>query len=181
MNQILKQKLVVGKNSYDISVLNISGTSFGAISPPAITSLNKAAKMGGFAHNTEEKVLYLLTMKMVRETQFGKLTGYFGCRDKKGNFDPKAFEKKAKKDQVKMIEIKLSQGAKPGHGGMLLAPKVTQEIAETRGIETNQDCISPAKHSEFNNPAELLKKFVEKLRKISVVNLLVLNYVLGNP
>ena len=75
-------------------------------------------------------------------------TGYFGCRDKTGKFDPKSFERKAKKDQVKMIEIKLSQGAKPD-GGMLLAPKVTQEIAETRGIEVNQDCISPAKHMNF--------------------------------
>ena len=101
---------------------------------------------------------------MVRDTIWQISTGYFGCRDKKGNFDLKL--KRRLKKIMKMIEIKLSQGAKPGHGGMLLAPKVTQEIAETRGIETNQDCISPAKHSEFNNPAELLK-FVEKLRKIS--------------
>ena len=115
-----------------MSVLNISGTSFGAISPPAITSLNKAAKMGGFAHNTGEGSLSTNHEKGGGDSKWQISTGYFGCRDKKGNFEPKSFAHKAKKDQVKMIEINLSQGAKPGHGGMLLAPKVTQEIAETR-------------------------------------------------
>ncbi|HAD73097.1 MAG TPA: FMN-binding glutamate synthase family protein, partial [Alphaproteobacteria bacterium] len=87
----------------------------------------------------------------------------FGCRTKDGKFCPDAFAKTANEEQIKMIEIKLSQGAKPGHGGMLLAPKVTQEIAETRGIEPFKDCISPSRHSEFSTPTELIE-FACRLR-----------------
>ena len=179
-NSDFKTKVGLGKNSYNISVLNISGTSFGAISPPAITSLNKAAKMGGFAHNTGEGSLSPYHEKGQGDTIWQISTGYFGCRDKKGNFNPKSFEQKAKREQVKMIEIKLSQGAKPGHGGMLLAPKVTQEIAKTRGIAMNQDCISPAKHSEFSNPEELLR-FVDKLRKLSGGKPVGIKLCVGHP
>ena len=175
-----KTKVGVGKNSYNISVLNISGTSFGAISPPAITSLNRAAKMGGFAHNTGEGSLSPYHENGQGDTIWQISTGYFGCRDKKGDFDPESFSKKAKKDQVKMIEIKLSQGAKPGHGGMLLAPKVTEEIAKTRGIPVNQDCVSPAKHREFSNPDELLK-FVDKLRKLSGGKPVGIKLCVGHP
>ncbi len=169
-----------GKNSYHMSVLNISGTSFGAISPPAITSLNKAAKMGGFAHNTGEGSLSPYHEAGEGDTIWQISTGYFGCRDKKGNFCSKTFSQKSQKKQVKMIEIKLSQGAKPGHGGMLLAPKVTQEIANTRGIDMGKDCISPAKHKEFSNPSELLK-FVEKLKKLSNGKPVGIKMCVGHP
>ena len=169
-----------GKNSYHMSVLNISGTSFGAISPPAITSLNKAAKMGGFAHNTGEGSLSPYHEAGEGDAIWQISTGYFGCRDKKGNFCSKTFSQKSQKKQVKMIEIKLSQGAKPGHGGMLLAPKVTQEIANTRGIDMGKDCISPAKHKEFSNPSELLK-FVEKLKKLSNGKPVGIKMCVGHP
>ncbi|MAR63593.1 MAG: FMN-binding glutamate synthase family protein [Rickettsiales bacterium] len=175
-----RTKVGLGKNSYSMSVLNISGTSFGALSPPAITSLNKAAKMGGFAHNTGEGSLSPYHEKGKGDSIWQISTGYFGCRDKNGNFNPKTFSQKSKRDQVKMIEIKLSQGAKPGHGGMLLAPKVTEEIALTRGINVNQDCISPAKHKEFSNPSQLLK-FVEKLRKLSGGKPVGIKLCVGHP
>ena len=163
-----------------MSVLNISGTSFGAISPPAITSLNKAAKMGGFAHNTGEGSMSPYHEKGGGDTIWQISTGYFGCRDSKGNFSPKKFELKAKNSQIKMIEIKISQGAKPGHGGMLLAPKVTEEIASTRGIEVGKDCISPSRHKEFSTPSQLLK-FVEKLRKLSGGKPVGIKMCIGHP
>ena len=179
-NNDFRVKVGSGKNQYQMSVLNISGTSFGAISPPAITSLNKAAKMGGFAHNTGEGSLSPYHEDGGGDSIWQISTGYFGCRDKKGNFCPKSFSDKAKKKQVKMIEIKLSQGAKPGHGGMLLAPKVTEEIAQTRGIEVGKDCISPAKHKEFSSPLQLLK-FVEKLRKLSGGKPVGIKLCIGHP
>ena len=175
-----RTKVGTGKNSYQMSVLNISGTSFGAISPPAITSLNKAAKLGKFAHNTGEGSLSSYHEDGQGDAIWQISTGYFGCRDKKGNFCPKTFSEKATKKQVKMIEIKLSQGAKPGHGGMLLAPKVTEEIALTRGIETGKDCISPSKHKEFSSPSELLK-FVSKLRKLSHGKPVGIKMCVGHP
>ena len=175
-----KTKVGIGKNSYSMSVLNISGTSFGAMSPPAIESLNKSAKIGGFAHNTGEG-----SLSKYHEAGGGDLiwqisTGYFGCRTKNGNFCRKQFSKKSKLDQVKMIEIKLSQGAKPGHGGMLLAEKVTEEIAETRGVEVGKDCISPSSHSEFSNPIQLLN-FVEDLRKLSNGKPVGIKLCVGHP
>ncbi len=175
-----RTKVGKGKNAYEMSVLNISGTSFGAISPPAITSLNKAAKIGGFAHNTGEGSLSKYHESGEGDTIWQISTGYFGCRDKKGEFNPKNFSIKAKLDQVKMIEIKLSQGAKPGHGGMLLAPKVTSEIAETRGVEEGKDCISPPRHKEFSNPSQLLD-FVEKLRKLSGGKPIGIKLCIGHP
>ena len=179
-SQDFRTKVGNGKNSYKMSVLNISGTSFGAISPPAITSLNKAAKIGGFAHNTGEGSLSPYHQAGEGDSIWQISTGYFGCRDSKGRFCPDTFEKKAKLKQVKMIEIKLSQGAKPGHGGMLLAPKVTSEIAKTRGIEEGKDCISPASHSEFSNPTELIK-FVEKLRILSGNKPVGIKMCIGHP
>ena len=169
-----------GKNSYQMSVLNISGTSFGALSPPAITSLNKAAKIGGFAHNTGEGSLSPYHEKGEGDTIWQISTGYFGCRDKKGDFCTKTFAKKAKSNQVKMIEIKLSQGAKPGHGGMLLAPKVTEEIAKTRGVDVGKDCISPPLHKEFSTPSQLLN-FAEKLRKLSGGKPVGIKLCVGHP
>ena len=170
----------VDKKPYDISVLNISGTSFGALSPPAIQSLSAGAKLGGFAHNTGEGSLSKYHLAGGGDTIWQISTGYFGCRNSKGNFDPEKFEERATLDQVKMIEIKLSQGAKPGHGGMLLASKVNAEIAEARGIPQNQDCVSPAKHSEFSTPNELLS-FVEKLRKISGGKPVGIKLCIGHP
>ena len=155
-----------GKLAYDCSILNISGTSFGAMSPPAIQSLNTGAKIGGFAHNTGEGSFSKYHSMGGGDIIWQISTGYFGCRTKSGEFDANEFKKIAKNPQIKMIEIKLSQGAKPGHGGMLMAPKVTPEIAETRGIEPYKDCISPSSHSEFSTPRELVE-FIARLRKLS--------------
>jgi glutamate synthase domain-containing protein 2 len=179
-NSEFRTKVGSGKKFYNMSVLNISGTSFGAISPPAITSLNMAAKMGNFAHNTGEGSMSSYHEKGGGDTIWQISTGYFGCRDSKGNFSPKKFTIKAKSPQIKMIEIKISQGAKPGHGGMLLAPKVTEEIALTRGIEVGKDCISPARHKEFSTPSQLLK-FVEKLRKLSGGKPVGIKMCIGHP
>lgn len=179
-NSHFTSKVGVGKNAYYMSVLNISGTSFGAISPPAITSLNKAAKMGNFAHNTGEGSMSPYHEKGGGDTIWQISTGYFGCRDVNGNFSSKKFEAKAKSNQIKMIEIKISQGAKPGHGGMLLAPKVTDEIAKTRGIEAGKDCISPARHKEFSTPLELLN-FVQKLKKLSGNKPVGIKMCIGHP
>ena len=179
-NSDFRTKVGIGKNSYNMSVLNISGTSFGAISPPAITSLNKAAKLGKFAHNTGEGSMSKYHEKGGGDTIWQISSGYFGCRKKNGDFCPQNFSKIAKKEQVKMIEIKISQGAKPGHGGMLLAPKVTKEIAETRGISMGKDCISPAKHKEFSNPNQLID-FVKKLRKLSGNKPVGIKMCVGHP
>ena len=154
------------KKPYSASRLNISAMSFGAISPNAILALNKGAKLGNFAHNTGEGGLsdYHLAGGGDIIWQIG--TGYFGCRDSDGNFDPEEFEKEATRENVKMIEIKLSQGAKPSHGGILPAVKITQEIARVRKIKIGQDCISPPAHTSFHTPNGLLK-FVKQLRELS--------------
>ena len=165
-NKDFRVRVGKGKNAYDSSVLNISGTSFGAMSPPAIQALNTGAKLGGFAHNTGEGSFSKYHKMGGGDIIWQISTGYFGCRTKTGTFDAAVFKKIAQDPQIKMIEIKLSQGAKPGHGGMLMAPKVTPEIAETRGIEPYQDCISPSSHSEFSTPRQLVE-FIERLRKLS--------------
>ena len=165
-NKDFRVRVGKGKNAYDCSVLNISGTSFGAMSPPAIQALNTGAKLGGFAHNTGEGSFSKYHKMGGGDIIWQISTGYFGCRNKAGTFDATVFKKIAQDPQIKMIEIKLSQGAKPGHGGMLMAPKVTPEIAETRGIEPYQDCISPSSHSEFSTPRQLVE-FIERLRKLS--------------
>ena len=166
VNKDFRVRVGKGKNAYDCSVLNISGTSFGAMSPPAIQALNAGAKLGGFAHNTGEGSFSKYHKMGGGDIIWQISTGYFGCRTKEGTFDAAVFKKIAQDPQIKMIEIKLSQGAKPGHGGMLMAPKVTPEIAETRGIEPYQDCISPSSHSEFSTPRQLVE-FIERLRKLS--------------
>ncbi|OUV99536.1 MAG: FMN-binding glutamate synthase family protein [Betaproteobacteria bacterium TMED156] len=175
-------RITVGKgnNSYDISVLNISGTSFGALSPPAIQALNTGARIGNFAHNTGEGSISPYHIKGGGDLIWQVSTGYFGCRTKEGRFDPQKFSEKAQKTQVKMIEIKISQGAKPGHGGMLMAAKVTPEIAQTREIEAYKDCISPAFHSEFSTPNQLLD-FVEKLRTFSGGKPIGIKMCIGHP
>ncbi len=153
------------KQPYAASIFNISAMSFGALSGNAIAALNKGAKMGGFAHDTGEGGI------SVHHRNGGDLiyevgSGYFGCRDDKGNFSPENFAKQAANPQVKMIEVKLSQGAKPGHGGLLPAAKISEEIAEARGIAMGQDCISPAIHNKFGTPLEFIN-FLAELRELS--------------
>ena len=169
-----------GNHAYDISILNISGTSFGSISPKAIQSFSAGAKKGGFAHNTGEGSLSKYHEQGGGDTIWQISTGYFGCRTQEGKFDERQFAEKSKSPQVKMIEIKLSQGAKPGHGGMLLGAKVSPEIAETRSVPEYEDVISPHKHSEFSNPGELLK-FAERLRKLSGGKPVGIKLCIGHP
>ncbi len=153
------------KHSYDASILNISAMSYGSLSSHAIKALNQGAAEGGFYHNTGEGGIspyHLSGGDLV--WQIG--TGYFGCRTADGRFDPDRFQEKASQETVKMIELKLSQGAKPGKGGMLPGAKVTQEIAEIRGVPIGRDVISPAGHLEFSDAAGLLR-FIKNLRDLS--------------
>lgn len=151
---------------YDLSIFNISAMSFGALSAAAIEALNKGAKMGGFAHDTGEGSISPYHKKHGGDLIWELGTSYFGCRDEHGRFNPETFQQRARLEQVKMIEIKLSQGAKPGKGGVLPASKITEEIATTRDIPMGIDCISPAGHIEFSTPRELVK-FWQKLRDLS--------------
>jgi glutamate synthase domain-containing protein 2 len=151
---------------YDASVLNISAMSFGSLSANAIRALNKGAKAGRFAHDTGEGGVSPYHRENDGDIIWEIGSGYFGCRDAAGNFSPEHFVKTATLDQVKMIEIKLSQGAKPGHGGVLPAAKITPEIARIRGVPMGQDCISPAQHPAFSTPLELMD-FIQQLRELS--------------
>lgn len=169
-----------GDKPYHIALVNISGTSFGAMSPPAIQSMSMGASLGGFAHNTGEGSFSSYHRAGGGDIIWQISTGYFGCRNKDGKFSPEAFSQTAREDQIKMIEIKLSQGAKPGHGGMLMAPKVTQEIADARGIEPFKDCISPSRHSEFSTPIELVE-FACRLRKLSGGKPVGIKLCIGHP
>ncbi len=150
---------------YNASPLNISAMSFGALSQHAILALNKGAKIGNFSHNTGEGGISLYHLKHGADLVWQIGTGYFGCRNAKGGFDDTLFAKNASQDNVKMIEIKLSQGAKPGHGGILPAIKLTQEIADIRNVPMGQDVVSPPSHSTFSTPIELLQ-FVAHLRQL---------------
>ena len=154
---------------YFISLFNISAMSFGSLSANAILALNKGAKLGGFAQDTGEG-----SVSKHHRVYGGDLiweigSGYFGCRDDNGFFDIEKFSAVANDPQIKMIEIKLSQGAKPGHGGILPAAKITPEIAETRGIERGVDCVSPSRHSAFDSPKEMLK-FIELLLILPLIS-----------
>jgi len=151
---------------YSASVLNISAMSFGALSANAIRALNGGAKRGGFAHDTGEGAISPHHRVYGGDLIWEIGSAYFGCRDERGRFSEERFVANATDPQVKMIEIKLSQGAKPGHGGVLPGSKVTAEIAATRGVRQGEDCVSPARHTEFGTPVELLR-FVERLRKLS--------------
>lgn len=154
------------KQPYDASVLNVSAMSFGSLSPNAVEALNKGAKDGGFAHNTGEGGISPYHLKHGGDLIWQVGTGYFGARDTNGNFSPEAFKKNAERSQVKMIEIKLSQGAKPGHGGILPAKKNTPEIAAIRGVQAGTTVFSPPFHSAFNSPIGLIQ-FVKQLRDLS--------------
>ncbi len=151
---------------YSASVFNISAMSFGSLSANAIRALNKGAKMGGFYHDTGEGSISPYHRENGGDLVWEIGSGYFGCRDEQGRFSEARFVENANHDQVKMIEIKLSQGAKPGHGGVLPAAKVSAEISVTRGVPMGVDCVSPSRHSAFSTPVELLQ-FVARLRELS--------------
>jgi glutamate synthase domain-containing protein 2 len=154
------------KQPYDVSVLNVSAMSFGSLSSNAIESLNAGAKIGGFAHNTGEGGISPYHLKNGGDLIWQVGTGYFGARNEDGTFSADAFTKNATRPEVKMIEIKLSQGAKPGHGGILPAKKNTPEIAAIRGVKVGTTVFSPPFHSAFTTPVELIK-FVDQLRTLS--------------
>ena len=151
---------------YSASILNISAMSYGSLSANAIRALNKGAKIGGFAHDTGEGGLSPYHREHGGDVIWEIASGYFGSRNLDGTFSPEKFAKTATDPQIKMIEVKLSQGAKPGHGGVLPAAKVSAEIAEIRGVEMGKDCISPSAHSAFSNPLELMH-FIAQLRELS--------------
>lgn len=151
---------------YSASRLNISGMSFGALSGNAIAAMNKGARLGDFAQNTGEGGLSHHHLDHGGDLIWQIGTGYFGCRQGDGRFNPDAFEERAAIDAVKMIELKLSQGAKPSHGGVLPGAKVTEEIARIRTVEVGQTVLSPASHPEFSTPIGLLE-FIQKLRELS--------------
>lgn len=170
-SHILQQDLRVDvgnhqcKRPYSLSIFNISAMSYGALSKTAIMSLNKGAAIGKFAHNTGEGGISEYHL------QGGDLiwqvgTGYFGCRDLDGNFSPELFQKTARLESVKMVELKLSQGAKPGHGGILPAAKNTPEVAAIRNVEPGTHVLSPPAHKAFKNPVEMMK-FIGQLRTLS--------------
>ncbi|MES2414165.1 MAG: FMN-binding glutamate synthase family protein [Pseudomonadota bacterium] len=165
---------------YHGSVFNISALSFGSLSANAILALNKGAKMGGFAHDTGEG-----SISSHHRVHGGDLiweigSGYFGCRNDDGTFNEERFKASACDPQVKLIELKMSQGAKPGHGGILPGPKVTSEIAATRGIPIGKDCISPSSHSAFSTPVEMMH-FIARLRKLSGGKPTGFKFCLGHP
>lgn len=165
----VEPRIMVGgpdcKKPYNASRLNISAMSFGALSANAIMALNRGAKLGGFAHNTGEGGLSPYHLQG-GDVIFQLGTAYFGCRDDEGRFDENEFVKEGNRDEVKMIEIKLSQGAKPSHGGILPAAKLTPEIAAVRKVKMGHDVVSPPAHSAFNSPKGLLE-FVKKLRDLT--------------
>jgi glutamate synthase domain-containing protein 2 len=162
-------RVTIGANRaqpYRASLFNISAMSFGSLSANAIMALNAGAKRGNFAHDTGEG-----SISRHHRVHGGDLiweigSGYFGCCGSDGSFDEERFSANAREPQVKMIEVKLSQGAKPGHGGVLPGPKVTIEIAEARGVQPWVDCISPASHGAFRTPIEMMQ-FIERLRTLS--------------
>ncbi len=151
---------------YAASIFNVSAMSFGALSANAVLALNTGARRGGFAHDTGEGSISKYHREPGGDLIWEIGSGYFGCRDEHGRFDAEKFACNARDHQVKMIELKLSQGAKPGHGGVLPGPKVTIEIAEARGVPVGKDCVSPAAHSAFNTPLEMVH-FIEQLRRLS--------------
>ncbi|HLS83384.1 MAG TPA: FMN-binding glutamate synthase family protein [Arenimonas sp.] len=162
-------RVLVGEDRqqpYSASVFNISAMSFGSLSANAIRALNEGARRGGFYHDTGEGSISAYHRENGGDLVWEIGSGYFGCRDGDGRFDPERFQRNAADPQVKMIELKLSQGAKPGQGGILPAAKVSPEISEARGVPMGQDCISPAAHSAFDTPIGLLE-FIQRLRELS--------------
>jgi glutamate synthase domain-containing protein 2 len=164
------QRVTIGgpdcKKPYNASLFNISAMSFGALSSNAILALNQGARKGGFAHDTGEGGISRYHREGGGDLIYEIGSGYFGCCTEAGRFDPEKFSRQASDPQVKMIELKISQGAKPGHGGVLPAAKITPEIAEARGVPMGVDCVSPAAHPEFRTPVEMMR-FIGRLRELS--------------
>jgi len=154
------------KQPYSASIYNISAMSFGSLSANAISALNKGAAAGGFAHDTGEGGVSRYHREGGGDLIYEIGSGYFGCRNSDGTFSPEKFAEQAASDQIKMIEVKLSQGAKPGHGGVLPAAKITKEISDARGVPMGKDCVSPASHSAFSTPLEMMH-FLGQLRALS--------------
>ncbi len=154
------------KQPYASSLLNVSAMSFGSLSPTAVLAINEGAAKGGFAHNTGEGGISPYHLQPGGDLIWQIGTGYFGCRTLEGDFNPEMFQENVSNDSVKMIEVKLSQGAKPGHGGILPGKKVNKEIAAIRGVEVGKDVLSPPTHSAFDGPQGLLE-FVTELRELS--------------
>nr|WP_051749494.1 FMN-binding glutamate synthase family protein [Nevskia soli] len=165
---------------YESSVLNISAMSFGALSANAIRALNTGAKLGGFAHDTGEGSISRYHRENGGDLIWELGSGYFGCRTDDGHFDPDKFAAQARSPQIKMVELKLSQGAKPGHGGVLPGAKVTPEIAEARGVPLGVDCVSPAQHSAFSTPLEMMQ-FIARMRELSGGKPAGFKFALGHP
>jgi glutamate synthase domain-containing protein 2 len=154
------------KQPYSASILNVSAMSFGSLSANAVEALNGGAKIGNFAQNTGEGGLSDYHLKHGGDIIWQIGTGYFGCRDEDGNFNPELFSEKANHPNVKMVELKLSQGAKPGHGGILPASKNSEEIAKIRNIKPHTVVASPPFHSAFDTPVEMIQ-FIKELRDLS--------------
>jgi glutamate synthase domain-containing protein 2 len=176
-------RVLVGQETrqpYSASLFNISAMSFGSLSANAILALNEGARRGNFYHDTGEGSISRYHREPGGDLALEIGSAYFGCRDAAGRFDPERFAANASSSQVKMIEIELSQGAKPAHGGVLPAPKVSPEIAEPRGIPMGIDCVSPAWHSEFSTPIELLQ-FMQRLRELSGGKPTGIKFAVGHP
>jgi glutamate synthase domain-containing protein 2 len=165
---------------YSASVFNISAMSFGALSANAIKALNGGARRGGFMHDTGEGSISEHHRAHGGDLVWEIGSGYFGCRTDAGGFDEVRFIANATDPQVKLIELKLSQGAKPGHGGVLPGPKVTAEIAAARGVPIGVDCVSPAAHSAFSTPIEMLQ-FIDRLRMLSGGKPVGFKFCIGHP
>lgn len=165
---------------YSASLFNISAMSFGSLSANAIRALNQGARQGNFAHDTGEGSISPYHREFGGDLIWELGSGYFGCRTADGRFDPERFAEQARSPQVRMIEIKMSQGAKPGHGGILPKHKITLEIAETRGIPMGEDCVSPSSHSAFSTPLEMVR-FIDQLRTLSGGKPVGFKFCLGHP
>ncbi|WP_428420784.1 FMN-binding glutamate synthase family protein [Methylibium sp.] len=165
---------------YSASIFNISAMSFGALSANAILALNAGARRGGFAHDTGEGSISRYHREHGGDLIWEIGSGYFGCRHDDGSFSEERFAEAARDPQVKMIELKLSQGAKPGHGGVLPGPKVTPEIAAARGVAVGVDCVSPSRHAAFDSPVGMLQ-FIERLRTLSGSKPVGFKLCIGHP
>lgn len=165
---------------YSASVLNVSAMSFGALSANAIRALNIGAQRGGYYHDTGEGGVSPYHLEHGGDLVWELGSGYFGARNEDGSFDAELFQEQAQHPNVKMTEIKLSQGAKPGHGGLLPAAKVTEEIARIRKVPAHQDCLSPRAHSAFSTPIEMLE-FAARMRELSGGKPVGLKLCIGHP
>ncbi|WP_054301480.1 FMN-binding glutamate synthase family protein [Gemmobacter sp. LW-1] len=180
----ISPRVIVGNDQcarpYSASVLNISAMSFGALSANAVRALNLGAKKGNFYHDTGEGGLSPYHLEHGGDLVWELGSGYFGARDKDGRFDAGKFRDNAAHDAVRMTEIKLSQGAKPGHGGLLPAAKVTEEIARIRQVPAHQDCLSPRGHSAFSTPIQMME-FAARMRDLSGGKPVGLKLCIGQP